>query len=204
MLTPVLIAWAVSLSAENITRKQADVIVLNYLQYEMTQPYLLFVNTDTPDEKGFVITTYQEETARAKHACWAYFVYEKSTLQPTLIPTRFRYLLVKEDSGSLMEIITSNDAVIGGAAWQEVDIPTGLVDEKNSGIKQLYPNPVDDLLFIPCNNVETRVEIYDLKGARLFSGALSGEDTCQLNVSFLSAGVYMVNVSGEMYKIIKK
>ena len=78
---------------------------------------------------------------------------------------------------------------------------TGFTEQKYNN-KQLYPNPVDDWLTLPCTGESTRVEIYDLKGTRLFSGLLS--EKCELNVSFLNAGVYMVNVSGETYKLIKK
>jgi len=80
---------------------------------------------------------------------------------------------------------------------------TNIVEPKANN-KLLYPNPVGDWLTIPCNGENTRVEIYDLKGTRLLNKTLSGKDVCQLNVSFLSAGVYMVNVGGKMYKIIKK
>jgi hypothetical protein len=58
-------------------------------------------------------------------------------------------------------------------------------------------------LTVPCNG-DARVEIYDLKGTRLFSGLVSGKGACQLDVSFLNTGVYMVNVAGEVYKVIKK
>ena len=84
-----------------------------------------------------------------------------------------------------------------------MEVPSGLDDLKEDTYKFLYPNPVDDWLTLPCKGENTRVEIYDLKGTRLFSGSLSGNDACQLNVSFLSAGIYMVNVDGKTYKIIK-
>ena len=79
---------------------------------------------------------------------------------------------------------------------------TGLTETDNS-VKLLYPNPVGELLTIPCNGEFTDVEIYDLKGNCLFSGLLSDKDACQLNVSFLNAGIYMVNISGKTYKMIK-
>jgi len=68
---------------------------------------------------------------------------------------------------------------------------------------QPYPNPVNDLLSFPCNGEPIRVEIYDLKGTRLYTEMLSGEDTCQLDVSFLNTGLYLVRVDGETYKIAK-
>jgi len=184
-----LLAWMTSISAENITREQADAMVQNYIQGEV----ILFTNLNEPDETGIVITTSNGETVKAKYACWAYCFNESE-------PFQRRYLFVKEEGGSLLEVIASNDQSELDDSWMAM--PTSLAGSKGS-IKLLYPNPVDDLLTLPGNGANTRVEIYDLKGVRLFSGLLSGEDTCQLNVSFLSAGVYMVNVSGETYKIIK-
>ena len=206
----VLIAWTASLSAENITRKQADKIALDYLQNELTQPFLLFVNVNAPNEEGIVITTYQGEKIKAKYACWTYCVSQKLISKPpwappAWMPTLYRYLFVKEDNGSLLEIITENNFVTEDfiGSWEAVDMPTGLLGEKDNHVKQLYPNPINDWLTFPCNDEPVRVEIYDLKGTRLFSGLLSGKGSCQLNVSFLETGVYMVNVSGETYKIIK-
>ena len=205
-----LIAWAASLTAGNITREQADKIVLDYLQNELKEmPCLLFVNVKAPNEEGIVITTYQEETFKAKYACWTYCVIPKPPIwaSPIVarIPTLLCYLFVKEDNGSLLEVISHNNYISGDFmdSWKAVDIPTGLSDEKDNSVKLLYPNPVSDWLTLPCTGENVRVEIYDLKGARLFSGLVAGED-CRLNVSFLNTGVYMVGVDGERYKIIKK
>ena len=76
---------------------------------------------------------------------------------------------------------------------------SGLTEPKENS-QSLYPNPVDDWLTIPCDGKSVRVEIYDLKGTRLFSGTFSDKDSHQLNVSFLNTGVYMVDISGKKYK----
>ena len=174
----VLTAWAASLSAQ-ITREQADAIVLGYVQGEVTNPSL-YANLNAPGGEGIVITTSNEETVKAKYACWAYYLDENELSQR-------RYLFVKEEGGSLLEVIASNDDSVLDDSWAAMDTPTGLAKEEGN-VKLLYPNPVGDLLTVPCDR-DTRVEIYDLKGTRLFSGLLSGKDACQLNVSFLSAGV---------------
>ena len=195
ILTSVLLAWTTASSAaEKITREQADAIVQSYVQSEVTQPGALYANANDPDGSGISITTSNGETLRAKYACWAYYLNESE-------PAQRRYLFVKEEGGSLLEVIASNDLSELSASWAAM--PTGLTDNKGNNLKQLYPNPVGDLLTLPCNGTNARVEICDLKGTRLFTGLLSGEEPCQLNVSFLSAGVYMVNVAGETYKIIK-
>ena len=186
----VLLAWATSLSAQ-ITREQADAIVQNHL--EITYSGTLYVNLHEPSETGLVLITSNEETFSAKYACWAYCLDET---------TQRRYLFVKEEDGSLLEVIANNDiSDLDNASWTEM-APAGLTESKISA-KLLYPNPVGDLLTISCGEND-RIEIFDLKGTRLFSGLLSGKDNSQINVSFLNTGVYMVIISGETYKIIKK
>ena len=201
----VLIAWTTSLCAQ-ISREQADAIVLEHIQKEVTPPYLLYVNVNTPSEEGFVVTTHMGETVKAKYACWVYFVYESFSFCPTCLYalTQDRYLFVKEDNGSLLEIITNHNLVLGDlASWQALNLTSGFPNWEENNKQPLYPNPVDDWLTLPCTGESARVEIYDLKGSRFFSEWLSGEDTCRLNVSFLNAGIYMVNISGVTYKMIK-
>jgi len=188
----VLFLFVWTLLSAQITRQQADTIVLNYLQNKEIQPadsIYTYINEAT--EAGITITTSNGETFRAKYACWVYCLDENES-------TQRRYIFVKEENGNLLEVIASTDISMLDASWAEINI-LAVLDKSENSIKLLYPNPVSDMLTIPCNGKNTRVEIYDLKGVRLFSG----ENTCQLNVSFLNAGIYMVNVSGETYKIIK-
>jgi len=188
----VLIAWTMLLPAQ-ITREQANVIARDYIQSEGLQPAsALYANSNDPNVEGISITTSNEETVKVKYACWAYCIDENEFR---------RYLFIKESNGSLLEIIANADISELGTSWKAL-LPTGLIELKEN-TQSLYPNPVDGWLTIPCNGKSVRVEIYDLKGVRLFSGTFSDKDTCQLNVSFLSAGIYMVNVSGKMHKIIK-
>ena len=190
----ILTACTMSLSA--ITREEADDIVKNYAKSETAHSYTLYANVNNPDEDGISVTTSNDESFKAKYACWAYCLKENGLSQ-------LRYLFVKEDNGSLLEVIANNDlGPVESASWIAME-PTGLT-EKESGIKLLYPNPVGDLLTLPCNGEQAVVEIYDLKGMRLFTGIISGKDACRLDVSFLNAGVYMVKVSEETYKVIKK
>ena len=197
----VLLAWTTSLLAGNITREQADAIVLEYLKNEGTH-FDLYVNSNTPNEEGLVITTPNGEIVKAKYACWVYCVTRYCIKCPSLIvvpPAPVRYLFVKEDNGSLLEVITSNDSGLDLSSWETLDI-TGLTVQKENN-KSPYPNPVDDWLTIPCGE-NAHVEIRDLKGTLLYSGLLSGKDA-RLNVSFLNVGIYMVNINGETHKIIK-
>ena len=200
ILMSILLVWATSLYAQ-ITREQADAIVLEHVK-GVREPCFLYVNVNAVSEGGITITTLSGETIKAKYACWVYFLNEYSDVNS---PAQRRYLFVKEDTGSLLEVITSKDFGPSGdfSAWQVVKTPTGFATPKEND-QSLYPNPVDDWLTLPCNGKSARVEIYDLKGTCLFSGTLSDKATCRINVSFLSAGIYMVNVDGKMFQIIKK
>jgi hypothetical protein len=198
ILVLAFVALATSLSAQT-TRKQADSIVKEYLQNEMITYSSLYVHVNVPSEEGIEITTSNEETFKAKYACWAYYLDESELSQR-------RYFFVKENNGSLLEVIAKNDLGTDDTQWEEAGT-TGLVDGKINNLKPLYPNPVDDLLTIPYTGNHIRVEIYDLKGCRLYSEMLSDKETYQLEVSFLKTGMYLLTVYGEttvVYKIIKK
>ena len=194
----ILLVWATSSSAQ-IMRAQADAIVLNYIQTgNVTQPYHLYVNDNAPNETGISITMSTGETVKAKYACMVYYLNESES-------AKSRYLFVKEDNGSLLEIIANNDLGPGDLAssWTALNLSSEFAVEDANNNKSLYPNPVDDWLTLPCTGDNSRVEIYDLKGTCLLSGTLSDKDACRLDVSFLSAGIYLVKVGGETYKVIK-
>lgn len=204
ILMPFLIASATSLCAQNLTRERADAIVLEYLKKEnVREPFLLYVNTNTPSQTdNIAITTFKEETFKTKYASWAYFVNEWQDING---PYFRRYLFINGTNENILEVKTSNDFGPSDlTTWKEANISTGLVEPQANNNVFFYPNPVDNLLIFPCTEEAARVEIYDLKGNRLLSEMVSGENLCQLNVSFLSSGTYMVKVSGETYKIIKK
>ena len=69
----------------------------------------------------------------------------------------------------------------------------------------LYPNPVNDYLFIESDRAIKKVEIYNLLGKIVFTTESSAKE---LNISGLSAGLYLVRVQTEgettVHKIEKK
>ena len=200
-----LIAWTASASAQ-ITREQADVIAIDYAKTKgISETFRLYINPDVPNEESFSMTTLQGETIKAKYACWVYFIgFEEMCFQCVLCPCPHHFLFIKEDNGSALEVITNFglSGAVSPWSWELVD-QVGLVEPENT-VKQLYPNPVSDWLNLPYNGENLQVTIYDLNGTLLFSEILLGENACQLNVSFLKAGVYLVNIDGETYRIIKK
>ena len=195
----ILATWIVSLSAQ-ITQEQATAIVFEHIQNsEISQPFLLYVNTNAPSAEGISITASQDETIRARYAAWTYFL---DTNPNASEPTRKRYFFVKESNGSLVEIITNNDTGLDDfTLWKVVEQLTGLPCREISNRPTLFPNPVSDFLIVPCFGKQVLVEISDLNGRLKFSNFFSGES--RLDVSFLQSGVYVVNIAGETYRIIK-
>ena len=100
----VLIAGATPLSAQ-ITREQADEIVLEYIQNVVTSPYLLYIHQNSPITNETTITTETEEIINIKYNSWFYYL----TDFPELNTFQHRYLLVKETNGNILEIIPQND-----------------------------------------------------------------------------------------------
>ena len=190
---------ATSLSAQ-ITQEQATAIVLEHVQKsEISQPFLLYVNANAPSAEGISITTSQGETIRARYAAWVYFLDANPN---TSEPAQKRYFFVRESNGSLVEIITNNDTGIDDlTSWEAVEIRSGLPCREINNRPMLFPNPVSDWLVIPCFGKQVLVEIYDLNGRLKFSNFFSGKS--RLDVSFLQSGVYVVNIAGETYRIVK-
>ena len=192
-LMAVLFVCSTSIFSQKIIREKADEIVKSYIQSEGLKSIDLYVNINEPDDEGISITTSKGEKFTAKYACWAYSLKDA---------TRRHYFFVKEENGNLLEVVTNNDVSELDASWVEMNL-SGMLEIKSS-LNSPYPNPVGDLLYIPCNGKNTHVEIYDLSGTRLFSELLTGEEVCHLNVSFLKSGMYLVNISGKTHRIVKK
>ena len=68
-----------TLSAQ-ITQEQANEIVLQYIQNEVSPPYVLYVNTHVPTAEGIVINTFKEETVKVKYPCWSYYLNENPSV----------------------------------------------------------------------------------------------------------------------------
>lgn len=70
----------------------------------------------------------------------------------------------------------------------------------------VYPNPTSGLVTISNDNNSTlqSVSISDLNGRTVKSLKLNGESTSQINISDLSAGVYMMNISSDQGSVTKK
>ena len=201
----ILLAWTTSLSAQ-ITREQANAIVINHIENEVTPPYLLYVNVNAPNQTGIAITTSQEETFKAKYPCWAYYLNEN----PTLIePAQHRYLFVKEDNGNLLEVITSNDLAPNDLTqWEEMSV--GIVETQGIASVRVYPNPTTGELQISLPNLSEggaykaqeaiNIEVFDLRGHRMYIG----HPTLWGGLGGLPSGIYFIRIQTETGAVTQK
>ena len=203
----VVLAWTTSLSAQ-ITREQADEIVLQHIKNEVTSPYLLYVNVNAPSEAGVAITTFQEETFTAKYACWAYYLNENPNVTE---PTQHRYLFVKANDGNLLEIITANDMVPDLTQWTDITTAIGELQSTSYELR-VFPNPTTGQLTIYNEQLTIEnIEIYDVHGVAhpllflpSFGGGRGRSDLGRLDVSHLANGVYFLRVGDRTAKFVKQ
>jgi hypothetical protein len=68
----------------------------------------------------------------------------------------------------------------------------------------VYPNPTQDQLFINGLNANESVRIYDFKGQLLSVTTANADGICQISVSSLPQGTYLLQVGVEIVKFIKQ
>lgn len=84
------------------------------------------------------------------------------------------------------------------------------VDEFNTSDYKVYPNPVNDVLYIKTskNFGEVTVTVTDINGRRVLSKQTQLSGQIEINISNLQTGIYILNINGDSLnannKIIKK
>ena len=101
ILISVSLVWAMSLFAENITREQADAIVLERMSQE-TLPYIIHAKEGIQSKMN--ITTMNREELELDYSCWVYYV-----SYPSANCCLGRYLIVNESNGNLLEVNAKGD-----------------------------------------------------------------------------------------------
>ena len=208
----VFFAGTTSLFAQT-TREQADAIVWEYIQNEISAPYHLYVNTHLPNEEGINITTNNEENVKVKYACWSYYLNEYPDING---PSQHRYFFVKENNGNLLEIITTHDVVPNLTEW---DMLLGVNDLKKEAIT-VYPNPTTGFLNLIQESINNEkltinnIEIFDIYGKKPISDIrLSdmqyltseiGKSEIKISIAHLPAGIYFVKITTEVGSVIQK
>ena len=90
-------------------------------------------------------------------------------------------ILFSQNTGSEVEEIT-NDAI---------------------SLVSVYPNPVQDLLFVEGVAENVIIRVFNTRGA-LFQTVIAKEKVVQLNVSTLPQGMYLLQAGNQVVKFIKK
>ena len=92
-----------------------------------------------------------------------------------------------------------NDIIIG---------PAGINNYTNSANIYIYPNPVSDQLNINLIDKGANfIKILNILGAEVYSTVIEGKDHCTIDLSDLSAGIYIISISNSINtakKFIKK
>jgi len=114
ILILLLTACALSLHAQ-VTQSQADSIALDRMSSDQ-RAYTLYAKQGLQDE-GYTINTSQGEVFELDYPCWVYFAHYAEE-------TTHKYLIVKENTGSLLEVNVRNDAGPEDLNWWWILFPT--------------------------------------------------------------------------------
>ncbi len=85
-------------------------------------------------------------------------------------------------------------------------LSTGEILSAQSNEWKIYPNPVDDGIFVKGKNVEkiAFAQILDLSGRIIVSETNPFKNKNSISVKNLSKGVFLLNLDGKVYQLIKK
>ena len=96
---------------------------------------------------------------------------------------------------------------------QAVSIVRTSDDDNEDGIEEIktsfniYPNPVDDILYIETNENINEIVIYDVRGCRVSKSTslqVSKSMSVSMSMSSLKPGIYFINIITEKGNITKK
>lgn len=153
-------------------------IFLNWPDADNATSYRIEIATDINDFNGSII--FSEETTSSFLAN------------------------INLDSSSMYfwHAIAINDCqeVMSDLWWFNTESPNATY-ELNGNKISIFPNPVDDYLFINFDNklnIKTELEIYTATGQRIiFENNLIGQNNFKLNMNEFTAGVYFLEIKNE-------
>ena len=145
----------------------------------------------------FTITVLHDETQGLILGAGTYIAGSIATI--AAIPAD-GFIFVRWSDGTTdnpKEIIVDEDILL--AAFFEFTS----VDENDMGAVNLYPNPVDDKLYLEGLHEECEISIYNVMGTKVKTTMLQGDS--EINISELPAGLYLVRVDNRhTLRFIKK
>ena len=84
-----------------------------------------------------------------------------------------------------------------------IDRPTESISENNISLN-IYPNPVNDRLYIEAETVIEEVVVYDIYGRRQVTETPSHQGNWTIDLSELKSGIYFVKINTEKGNIVKR
>ena len=83
-------------------------------------------------------------------------------------------------------------------SYKTNDVPDNILQQNNKSIS-IYPNPIQNSLFIDHAEIGARYEIIDLQGRKISSGTVDAP-LFYIDLSALSTGSYVINVFGQSFQ----
>ena len=77
------------------------------------------------------------------------------------------------------------------------------IDDMNASFG-IYPNPVDDILYIETEVATEAIMVYDVLGRLQDYKSISQQEVIMVDVSGLNAGVYFVKIITENGKVVRR
>lgn len=107
------------------------------------------------------------------------------------------------DEMGLQDGTLTNFALSGNISnWGSENLSSNSFSKTTSFI---YPNPVSNSLQIKNDTEITDIQIVDLRGRKILNQKVSGINTMTVDVSHLSAGIYLAQVNGnQLIKFVKQ
>ena len=97
------------------TQEDVDKIVLQHMSQE-TRNYVIYAKEGV--QQKMTITTVAEEDFELNYSCWVYYIIYPDK---NLVSDRYRYLIVNENNGNLLEIKPKSESVPSDLTeWREV------------------------------------------------------------------------------------
>lgn len=89
-----------------------------------------------------------------------------------------------------------------GVAVMHENNPSG-VEQASSVISGVWPLPATDRIYVACHKVQIDIQIFDINGRLMQSGALHQGNNA-IDISAFPAGIYLLRAEGTTKKIVKR
>ena len=87
--------------------------------------------------------------------------------------------------------------------WEDDEDIDNITEEQISSV-QIYPNPVNDRIFIEAETEIEEVVVYDIYGRHQVTETPSHQGDLSIDLSDLKSGIYFVKINTEKGNIVKR